>query len=159
MLRNAAVPLDGSPGDYDASWSSSSTAGSFQELNLGAHARAAHGPDSVLVGCTTHGGSVTAATEWGGDASLQLLRPALPESWGALFHETGVPVFLLPLRTDVNTATAISEPRLQRLVGVVYERNSERASHYYETVLGRQYDAVIHIDRTNFVQPLPADRR
>jgi hypothetical protein len=35
MLRNAAILLDGSPGDYDASWSSSSTAGSFQELNLG----------------------------------------------------------------------------------------------------------------------------
>jgi erythromycin esterase-like protein len=129
------------------------------ELNLGQVMRDRHGEDAVLVGFTTYGGTVTAATTWGGNARLQALRPALPDSHGALFHQTGMPSFLLPLRGDAELSAALGEPRLQRFVGVVYARNTERASHYYETALARQYDAVIHIDRTTFVQPLPRTPR
>jgi erythromycin esterase-like protein len=129
------------------------------ELNLGQVMRDRHGEDAVLVGFTTYGGTVTAATTWGGNARLQALRPALPDSHGALFHQTGMPSFLLPLRGDAELSAALGEPRLQRFVGVVYARNTERASHYHETALARQYDAVIHIDRTTFVQPLPRTPR
>ena len=54
---------------------------------------------------------------------------------------------------------ALGEPRLQRFVGVVYARDTERASHYYETAIARQYDAVVHVDKTTFVQPLPRTSR
>jgi erythromycin esterase-like protein len=71
------------------------------ELNLGQVMRERHGDAVVLVGFTTYGGTVTAATSWGGNARLQVLRPALPESYGALFHQTGAPSFLLPRRGTV----------------------------------------------------------
>jgi erythromycin esterase-like protein len=131
---------------------------SVGELNLGQAMRERHGADAVLVGFTMYGGTVTAATSWGGSARLQVLRPALPESYGALFHETGIPSFVLPLRGDAEASAALSEPRLQRFVGVVYARDTERASHYYETAIAHQYDAVVHVDKTTFVQPLPRAR-
>jgi hypothetical protein len=37
---------------------------------------------------------------------------------------------------------------------VVYRPETERLSHYFEAELGRQFDAVIHIDETTAVEPL-----
>lgn len=44
--------------------------------------------------------------------------------------------------------------RLQRAIGVIYRPETERQSHYFPTRLARQFDAVIHLDNTNALQPL-----
>jgi erythromycin esterase-like protein len=44
--------------------------------------------------------------------------------------------------------------RLERAVGVVYAPETERQSHYFHARLADQFDAVIHFDRTNAVNPL-----
>jgi erythromycin esterase-like protein len=124
------------------------------ELNLGQLMRERHEDRSVLVGFTTHSGTVLAASSWGAAPRAHRLRPARSDSFSALFHETGAPAFLLPLRGSAEVLEALPERRLERFVGVVYAPYTERQSHYFETNLARQFDAVIHIDRTSAVQPL-----
>ena len=48
-------------------------------------------------------------------------------------------------------------PRLERAIGVIYRPESERASHYFEAVLPRQFDEYVWFDETNAVTPLGAE--
>jgi len=64
-----------------------------------------------------------------------------------------VPRFLLNLRDNDKTA-ALSEPRLERAIGVIYRPETERASHYFLARLPAQFDAVLHFDETRAVEPL-----
>lgn len=124
------------------------------ELNLGQLVRQAHGEDSVLVGFTTHAGTVTAAGEWGGDAERKVVRPSLPGSYEALLREVPVANFLLDFRRHHEAAAALDLPRLERAIGVIYRPETERASHYFLARLPGQFDAVLHYDVTRAVEPL-----
>jgi erythromycin esterase-like protein len=124
------------------------------ELNLGQLMRERHAHDVVLVGFSTYEGTVTAASEWGGPAERKRVRPALPDSYEALLHATGIPAFLLcPLRGSAS-GSALREPRLQRAIGVIYRPESERQSHWFGASVAQQFDALIHIDLTRAVEPL-----
>jgi erythromycin esterase-like protein len=124
------------------------------EWNVGQLMRQRVHERAVLVGFTTYTGTVLAAREWGGRAELRPLRPALAGSYGALFHDTGIGDFLLVFRGDEALQSALERPRLERAVGVLYLSETERASHYFQASLSRQFDAVIHIDTTHAVAPL-----
>ena len=93
----------------------------------------------------------------GRPARDQAVRPGLPGSWEALFHDTGIARFALPLRGDACARPALDEPRLQRAIGVIYRPETERQSHYFLARPARQFDAIVHLDRTRAVEPL--DRR
>src|SRR5665647_3737518 len=123
-------------------------------LNVGQLVRARHGTDAVLIGFTTYTGTVTAATDWGGHAERKVVRPALPESYEALFHDARDRNFLLDLRTDPELRAALSTPRLERAIGVIYRPETERQSHYFSAQLPAQFDAVLHYDVTRAVEPL-----
>ncbi len=126
-----------------------------QELNVGQVVRQRYGAENVLlVGFTTYDGTVTAASDWGGDAERKRVRDALPGSVESLFHEVDVPRFSLRTRADETLAHLLRQPRLQRAIGVIYRPESELISHYLETHLTDQFDVVIHIDRTLAVTPL-----
>ena len=124
------------------------------ELNVGQLVREQHGAAAVLVGFTTSTGTVTAATEWDGPAFRRHVRPALAGSYERLFHEVGIPRFLLPLRTDLELASALAAPRLERAIGVIYVPQRERQSHYFHARLPQQFDYVLHFDETRAVEPL-----
>lgn len=126
------------------------------EINIGHLCRQRHPADTRLVGFTTHHGTVTAASDWGEPAERKRVRPALANSYEQLFHETGIPAFLLHLdpRHLGEAAGALHEPRLHRAIGVVYRPETERASHYYHARLPAQFDAVIHVDETRALEPL-----
>jgi hypothetical protein len=66
----------------------------------------------------------------------------------------GVPRLILPLRTDLDLASVLATPRLERAVGVVYVPESERRSHYFYATLSEQFDVALHIDETRAVEPL-----
>jgi erythromycin esterase-like protein len=68
------------------------------ELNVGQLVRQRRGKAAVLVGFTTNSGTVTAASNWDGPAERKRVRPAVGGSYESLFHETGIPGFLLDLR-------------------------------------------------------------
>src|SRR5205807_6370281 len=63
------------------------------ELNVGQLVRERHGRDAVLVGFSTYTGTVTAASDWDAPAERKRVRPALQDSYEALFHEVGIPCF------------------------------------------------------------------
>ncbi|HEV2146981.1 MAG TPA: erythromycin esterase family protein [Longimicrobiaceae bacterium] len=123
------------------------------DLSLGQLARERHGEGAVLVGFTTYDGRVMAAREWGAPGEERDVRPALPGSFAALFHEAGIPAFFLPLRGR-GADDPLAARRLERAIGVVYLPASERQSHYFHAVLREQFDAVVHLDRTRAVRPL-----
>jgi erythromycin esterase-like protein len=128
--------------------------GDYGELNVGQLVRQRYGRESVLVGFTTHAGTVTAASDWDEPSERKRVRPALAGSYEALFHETGAGDFLLNLRDGVRISKALGGPRLERAIGVIYLPRTERQSHYFDARLPEQYDAVIHLDETRALEPL-----
>ena len=128
------------------------------EWNVGQLARERWGRDAVLVGFTTHHGTVTAASDWDRPGERKRVRPALAGSYEALFHMLGIPAFLLPLRGRPELARALGDMRLERAIGVVYLPRSERVSHYFHARLAEQFDAVVHLDETRAVEPLEPSR-
>jgi erythromycin esterase-like protein len=124
------------------------------ELNVGQLVREQYGASAVLVGFTTYTGTVTAASEWDGPAHRKHVRPALAGSYERLFHDVHIPRFMLPLRTDLDLASALASPRLERAIGVLYLPESERISHYFHARLPEQFDFVLHVDETRAVEPL-----
>lgn len=128
--------------------------GARGELNVGQLVRERYGKEAVLVGFTTYTGTVTAASTWDAPAERKRVRPALENSFEAMFHQTGVPSFLLELRDKDWFSGVLNQERLERAIGVIYLPESERVSHYFHAHLAGQFDAVIHLDKTRAVEPL-----
>jgi erythromycin esterase-like protein len=144
--------------------------GRHGELNVGQLVRERHGRNVLLVGFTTYAGTVTAASDWDEPAERKTVRPALRGSYESAFHATGMGNLALDLRrsTDLGGlatgppsppdarkySDALLAPRLERAIGVVYRPETERQSHYFEAVLPRQFDMVLHYDHTRAVEPL-----
>jgi len=123
------------------------------EWNVGQLIREKFGDDAFLIGFTTHHGTVTAANDWDEPAERKPVRPALPDSYEELFHDTGVPQFWLDLR-DAATRQTVRQGLLERAIGVIYRPDTERWSHYFHSRLTDQFDAIIHLDETRAVHPL-----
>lgn len=124
------------------------------ELNVGQLTREKYGHDVVLIGFTTHQGTVTAASDWGGAAERKRVRPALPGSYETMFHMSQAPSFLLIWNESDTVAQRLRAPRLERAIGVIYRPETERQSHYFGARLPDQFDAVLHFDETRAVEPL-----
>ncbi|HEX5306952.1 MAG TPA: erythromycin esterase family protein [Dyella sp.] len=126
------------------------------EWNVGQLVRRRVGArQALLVGFTTYTGHVTAASEWGGEASRMAVRPARSDSYEALFHHTRLDRCYLSLQPSA--ARALHEPMLERAIGVIYCPDTEYASHYFSATLAEQFDAVFHLDETEAVEPLSDD--
>jgi erythromycin esterase-like protein/predicted phosphoribosyltransferase len=128
--------------------------GAAGELNLGQLVRERFRAEAALIGFSSHDGTVTAASAWGGPAERKVVRPALPNSYEAIFHATGLPRFLIGLNDANEAVERLRTRRLERAIGVIYLPETERMSHYFYSALPEQFDAVIHIDQTRAVEPL-----
>ena len=126
--------------------------GAAGELNVGQLARQRFPDDVVSIGFTTYEGTVTAASDWGGTAERKRVRPGLPGSIEAVMHEVGLPRFMLDLAHPA--LAELSEPRLERAIGVIYRPDTERQSHYFAAKVRDQFDVLIHVDHTRAVEPL-----
>ena len=127
--------------------------GHYGELNLGQLVRQNFGAEAVNIGFTTHTGTVTAASEWDAPPERKHVRPSLPGSYERMFHDAGIPRFLLSMKEPA-LAHALEGPHLERAIGVLYIPRTERQSHYFYAHLAQQFDFVIHIDETRAVEPL-----
>jgi erythromycin esterase-like protein len=124
------------------------------ELNVGQLTRERHGKDAILVGFSTYTGTVTAASDWDAPAERKHVRPALKDSYEALFHGVGISRFQISLGEINAMVSALREPRLERAIGVIYRPETERQSHYFYARLADQFDALLHFDQTRAVEPL-----
>ncbi|CAN5287773.1 erythromycin esterase family protein [soil metagenome] len=124
------------------------------EWNVGQLMRDRYAGDAVRVGFSTHHGWVTAATDWDQPPQRKRVRDGLHGSWEDVFHQTGTSRFLLNLRDSAGLRKLVEPLRLQRAIGVIYRPETERQSHYFHTHLAGQFDAMIHLDETQALEPL-----
>ena len=124
------------------------------EFNLGQLVRESYGHQAVLVGFTTHSGTVTAASEWDAPAERKRVRPAVPESYEMLFHHAEQARFWLEFAKHPEVAFNLRGARLERAIGVICRPETELASHPFTARLPDQFDAVLHFDHTRAVEPL-----
>jgi protein-L-isoaspartate(D-aspartate) O-methyltransferase len=126
------------------------------ELNLGQLCRQRFGDGAFLVGFGTDHGTVAAAHDWDRPMRVMTLRPAHPESYERVCHESGVRAFRLPLREPAReeVRAELAPSRLERAVGVVYRPETELQSHYFHASLPYQFDEYIWFDETQAVRPI-----
>ena len=130
--------------------------GNLGEWNVGELARKAYPGETCLVGFSTYQGHVTAASEWDGPAERKRVRPGMAGSYEELLHAVGLDRFYLNLRDESPARRILLEQRPERAIGVLYLPRTERQSHYFEARMAQQFDAIIHIDRTEALTPLDA---
>jgi protein-L-isoaspartate(D-aspartate) O-methyltransferase len=133
--------------------------GARGELNVGQLARDRFRDEAYLIGFGTDHGTVAAATDWDGEMEVKRVRPAHPDSYERLCHESGVPSFLLHLRDPRRSELReeLEVPRLERAIGVIYRPETELLSHYFQAVLPWQFDEYAWFDETRAVSPLGAE--
>ncbi len=125
------------------------------EHNLGHLCRRAYGERTYLIGFGTHTGTVFAADDWDAPGRVKAVRPSRPDSYERVMHDTGTPAFALPLRTGPEALReALSTPRLERAIGVIYRPETERQSHYFTASLPYQFDEYLWINETSALRPL-----
>jgi len=124
------------------------------ELNLGQLVREHFANQAVLIGLTTHSGTVTAASDWDGPAERKNVRPSMPKSYERLFHDVDLVRFWLDLRHNHDVASYLRVQRLERAIGVIYRPETELMSHYFHARLPEQFDGILHFDHTRAVEPL-----
>jgi len=117
------------------------------------------------IGFSTFKGSVTAAKNWDEAAQCDRVRNGLYDSWEHIFQAGAKSVkqddyYLIfrsnnpEYRVDPEIVSTFSTQRLERYIGVIYRPDSEKASHYCQSQIAKEYDAVIFINETSAVQPL-----
>ncbi|NIX76401.1 erythromycin esterase family protein [Microvirga terricola] len=135
----------------------SATAMGWQgEFNIGGLCRTSYRDKAVLIGFGTDRGTVAAASGWDAPMEIKDVLPARPDSHERLFRDTGLSRFLTDWRENGQSdlVEALSRPRLERAIGVIYRPESELYSHYFEAILAEQFDAFVWFDKTKAVTPL-----
>ena len=125
------------------------------EINIGNLCREEFGDSAYSIGFGTDNGTVAAASSWDGPMEIKSIVPSRDGSYEKLFHDVGLPGFLLGLRhlSSSSLRKDLSKPRLERAIGVLYQPDTELTSHYFQAVLPQQFDEYIWIDTTQAVQP------
>jgi erythromycin esterase-like protein len=126
------------------------------EFNIGEFCRAAFGDSAVLIGFGTDRGTVAAASDWGWPMEIMTVIPARLDSYERVFRLALVERSLTDWRSGAKSELrdALSKPRLERAIGVVYRPDTELLSHYFEAILSDQFDAYVWFAETSAVTPL-----
>jgi erythromycin esterase-like protein len=123
-------------------------------VNVGQLVREEHGGEGVLlVGFSTYQGSVVAAPAWGGPATTMTVPPARAGTWEADLHQHS-PENKLLLLGSWRSNELLSVRHGHRAIGVVYDPGGE-SGNYVPTDLPHRYDALLFIDQTRALLPLP----
>jgi len=139
------------------------------EVNIGQLCKEKYKDRCLLIGQTTYHGQVLAAHQWNDAHHVMTVKDGLEGSVEELMHQvshqSGKSQFLLNLRdpdvikqlhTERIGATSQAVPiyMLERAIGVIYHPHTELQSHYFHVDLTRQFDMVVHFDKTHAVTPL-----
>ena len=130
------------------------------EFNIGELCRTAYGARMAAIGFGTDTGTVAAASDWDSPMEVKDVRPARDDSYEYLFRRSGHARSLTDWRGPQRASLRemLSEPRLQRAIGVVYRPQTELLSHYFHAVLSEQFDSYVWFETTRAVTPLGSVR-
>jgi erythromycin esterase-like protein len=124
------------------------------EINIGQLVREQHAGEGVyIVGFGTHRGTVIAADAWGDKAEQMRVPEAQPGSWDAILHALQ-PADKIVLLDGLRNEPALKGSKGQRAIGVVY-RPAQEYGNYVPTVLTQRYDALLYVDQTSALHPIP----
>ncbi len=122
--------------------------------NIGQHARETHGEENVvIVGFSTHRGTVIAGSAWEAPRRIMKVPEALSHSLDDLLNQLGKSQFLMVMR-DAEDIDGFSRPRGHRAVGITYNPETEAQGNYVLTDPMRRYDVLIFIEQTTALKPL-----
>ncbi len=122
-------------------------------VSIGQIAREQHQPDEViLVGFSSHHGTVIAANEWGARMEHMRVPPGRSDTWEDVLH-LGKRKDKLLILDQARSAEAFQE-RGHRAIGVVYSPQWEHFGNYVPTILPERYDAMLYLDETQALHPL-----
>ena len=123
-------------------------------VNVGQLVRERHEKEGVvLVGFSSHRGTVIAATEWGAPMQVMNVPPGREGSWEDLLHRAG-PANKLVLMYEVGKQSPLHAQRGHRAIGVVYRPQYEQYGNYVPTEVTQRYDALLFLDETSALKPL-----
>jgi erythromycin esterase-like protein len=129
------------------------------EVNIGQLARERYGEQRVvLVGFSTHRGTVIAGREWEAPMEVMSMPAGRPDSWEDALHRAGTENKLL-IFDPARLPEQLLDWRGHRAVGVVYRPEYERYGNYVPTVLPRRYDVNMFLDESRALTPLPVPIR
>jgi protein-L-isoaspartate(D-aspartate) O-methyltransferase len=128
------------------------------EHNVGQLCREHFGKSAYIIGFGTDRGTVAAAHNWDEPMEVMNVRPAHSMSYEGAFREAGVAAFLLHLRNPARRAVRdeLMPSRLERAIGVIYRPQTELLSHYFYSILPRQFDEYIWFTETSALVELAA---
>ena len=128
-------------------------------FNMGQMCRQEFGKDHVyIVGFTTHDGTVRAAREWGERDGVMKLNPSFEGSHEYILHcvarKRRQNSFAYVFQSNSPQKSSIDETardvfgvdRLERFIGVSYDRKRELRSHYSTCRASEQFDCLFHVD-------------
>lgn len=123
-------------------------------VNVGQLVREQHANEGVvLVGFSSHHGTVIAGDEWGARMRRMSAPAGRPGSWEDMLHRSAASDRLLLFdRSDMTQP--LLEPRGHRAIGVVYRPQYEAYGNYVPTIMPRRYDALAFFDETHALHPL-----
>jgi erythromycin esterase-like protein len=142
------------------------------EINVGRLLKEHFGPERAMcIGFTTFDGSVTASHEWDEPCDFKLVNQGIANSTEELFHKAAL---VDPARFEKNNLLMVfrstgskdaqADDELvkdlgtrsleQRFIGVIYRPKTEKRSHYQDVRVAKQFDMVIHVDRSSALVPL-----
>ena len=121
--------------------------GDAGELNLGQLVREEHGDAAVVVGFTTHRGTVTAADDWGGPGAAHAGAPRTGGKLGGASARRGRRLVLAGCPSAGRPAA-----------GACHRRDLPPAYRADEPLLRRRdrraFDVIVHLDETTALEPL-----
>lgn len=125
------------------------------EVNVGQLVRERFGEENVvLVGFSSYQGSVIAGRRWEAPMQAMPVPKGREGSWEEVLHRVSHDNKLLIFAPRF-ASDELLEQRGHRAIGVVYHPELEHRGNYVPTILPRRYDALIYIDQTQALHPLP----
>lgn len=125
------------------------------EINVGQLVREHYGEENVvLVGFSSHHGSVIAGSGWEAPMQTMIVPAGRHGSWEDVLHKVSAEDKLI-ICSDALQAEDFLEERGHRAIGVVYDPSVEHFGNCVPTTLPRRYDALLYIDETRALRPLP----
>ena len=121
-------------------------------VNVGQLLREQHKKEDIFaIGFGSYQGTVIAANQWGSPHEVMTVPPAKEGSWERFLHEADACNHLLIFNEE--NRPYFNKWIGHRAIGVVYNPAYESHGNYVPSIIGKRYDAFIHIDVTTALKP------
>jgi len=136
------------------------------EWNVGQLVRERFGISKTFnIGFSTFNGTVTAAKNWDSPANCMAVRNGMYNSYEHTLHTATEnwehKDYYLLFRSNnpnIKISPELLDPllkrRYERYIGVIYRPDTEKASHYCQSILPKEFDTVIFIDKSSALVPI-----